>query len=811
MFEKYNEKARRALFFARYEASKLGSRVIESEHILLGVLREGEEIIKEIFSRFNVKPEQIRREVEGDRLFVDRISSSAELPLSEESKKILAYAAHEAESMLHQYVGTEHLLIGILRVESSTAARILTAKGLNVYGVREETISILKEREADKQKKELPFLAEYARDLTQMAHQAQFDPLIGREKEVERIIQILSRRTKNNPILLGEPGVGKTAIVEGLAQRIVDGNVPLFIANKRILSLDLSLIVAGTKYRGQFEERLKGIIKELKENPDIIIFIDEIHSLIGAGSAEGSLDAANILKPALSRGEISCIGATTIREYRRYIEKDRSLLRRFQAINVAPPNEDETLQILEGVKERYENFHKVKYSETAIRSAVYQSNRYITDRFFPDKAIDILDEAGAKVKLRRVADTQNLRRLESEIRSIVKEMKKAISDKDFEKAVFLREREIELKEEIERFKAERETGADEMMEVTKKDVEEIISSWTDIPVTSIEADEAAKLINMEEILMRRVVGQDKAITAISRAIRRSRLGVASPNRPMGSFIFLGSSGVGKTEVARRLAEFLFGSQKHLIRFDMSEYMEKHAVSKLIGSPPGYVGHEEGGQLTERVRRNPYSVVLLDEIEKAHPDIANILLQILEDGILTDSLGNQVDFRNTLIIMTSNLGTRFLTTKGHMGFREKTAESDQKSAEQLINQELKKEFSPEFINRIDDIIIFNPLSQAELRQICRLLVEDVNQALIHKNVQISIDDTVVDWLLKRAEEESNSGARPLRRAIQRYIEDEISEYMIRQKDNVTERIEFTIQDDQVTLVATPKEDVDLIAN
>ncbi len=799
MFEKYNEKARRALFFARYEASKLGSRVIESEHILLGVLREGEEIIKEIFSRFNVKPEQIRREVEGDRLFVDRISSSAELPLSEESKKILAYAAHEAESMLHQYVGTEHLLIGILRVESSTAARILTAKGLNVYGVREETISILKEREADKQKKELPFLAEYARDLTAMAHSAQFDPLIGREKEVSRIIQILSRRTKNNPILLGEPGVGKTAIVEGLAQRIVDGNVPLFIANKRILSLDLSLIVAGTKYRGQFEERLKGIIKELKENTDIIIFIDEIHSLIGAGSAEGSLDAANILKPALSRGEISCVGATTIREYRRYIEKDRSLLRRFQAINVAPPNEDETLAILEGVKERYESFHKVKYSDTAIRSAVYQSNRYITDRFFPDKAIDIIDEAGAKVKLRRVADTQNLRRLESEIRSIVKEMKKAISDKDFEKAVFLREREIELKEEIERFKQERETAGEELMEVTKKDVEEIISSWTDIPVTSIEADEAAKLINMEDSLMRRVVGQDKAIRAISRAIRRSRLGVASPNRPMGSFIFLGSSGVGKTEVARRLAEFLFGSQRRLIRFDMSEYMEKHAVSKLIGSPPGYVGHEEGGQLTERVRRNPYSVVLLDEIEKAHPDISNILLQILEDGILTDSLGNQVDFRNTLIIMTSNLGTRFLTTKGHMGFREKSSEADQKSAEAMIHQELKKEFSPEFINRIDDIIIFNPLTQIELREICRLLVDDVNLALVPKGVQIAIDDGVIGWLLSRAEEESNSGARPLRRAIQRYIEDELSEFLIRHKDSVPEWIDFTMNAQEVLLM------------
>src|SRR6476660_4388427 len=796
MFEKYNEKARRALFFARYEASKLGSKVIESEHLLLGILREGEDIIKEIFARFNVKPDEVRREIEGDRIFVERISSTAELPLSEESKKILAYASHEAESMMHPYVGTEHLLIGLLRVDGCVAGRLLAARGFNLYGVREETISLIKEREVSKQKKELPFLAEYSRDLTQLAATGTFDPLIGREKEVERIIQILSRRTKNNPILLGEPGVGKTAIVEGLATRIIEGAVPMFLSSKKILALDLSLIVAGTKYRGQFEERLKGIIRELRENPDLIIFIDEIHSLIGAGSAEGSLDAANILKPALSRGEVSCIGATTLKEYRKYIEKDRSLLRRFQAIHVTAPSEHETFEILEGVKDRYEQFHKVRYSAEAIKTAVYQSNRYITDRFFPDKAIDILDEAGAKVKLKRVNDTQNLRKLEIETRQIVKEMKKAISDKDFEKAVFLREREIELKEEVERFKQERENIGDELMEVTKKDVEEIISSWTDIPVTSIEADEAAKLINMEETLMRRIVGQDKSIKAISRAIRRSRLGVASPNRPMGSFVFLGSSGVGKTEVARRLAEFLFGSQRHLIRFDMSEYMEKHAVSKLIGSPPGYVGHEEGGQLTERVRRNPYSVVLLDEIEKAHPDIANILLQILEDGILTDSLGNQVDFRNTLIIMTSNLGTRFLTTKGHMGFREKTPEGGQKSAEMMINQELKKEFSPEFINRIDDIIIFNPLTQNELRQICRLLVDDVNKALIHRNVQLAVDESVIGWLLRRAAEESNSGARPLRRAIQRYIEDELSEFMIRHKDSVPERIDFTMNGDEV---------------
>jgi ATP-dependent Clp protease ATP-binding subunit ClpC len=712
--------------------------------------------------------------------------------------------------MLHQYVGTEHLLIGILRVESSTAARILTSKGINVYGVREETISILKEREVDKQKKELPFLAEYARDLTQMAHQGQFDPLVGREKEVDRIIQILSRRTKNNPILLGEPGVGKTAIVEGLAQRIVDGNVPLFIANKRILSLDLSLIVAGTKYRGQFEERLKGIIKELKENTDIIIFIDEIHSLIGAGSAEGSLDAANILKPALSRGEIACIGATTIREYRRYIEKDRSLLRRFQAINVAPPSEAETLLILDGVKERYEAFHKVKYSDSAIKSAVYQSNRYITDRFFPDKAIDILDEAGAKVKLRRVADTQNLRRLEADIRNIVKEMKKAISDKDFEKAVYLREREIELKDEIEHLKQEREDSGEETMEVTSRDVEEIIASWTDIPVTSIEADEAAKLIQMEETLTRRIVGQDKAIQAIARAIRRSRLGVASPNRPMGSFVFLGTSGVGKTEVARRLAEYLFGSQRHLIRFDMSEYMEKHAVSKLIGSPPGYVGHEEGGQLTERVRRSPYSVVLLDEIEKAHPDIANILLQILEDGILTDSLGNQVDFRNTLIIMTSNLGTRHLATKGTLGFREASDAAGRADVEIVIQNELKREFSPEFINRIDDIIIFNPLTDIELRQIAQLLIDDVNLALAPQGIRIAVDQPTIDWLVERSKEESNSGARPLRRSIQRNIEDELSEYLIRHKDEGIERVNFTLQDGKIVLIPT-RTDSDVVTN
>src|SRR4051794_12320146 len=796
MFEKYNEKARRALFFARYEASKLGSRVIESEHILLGILREGEETVNEIFRRFQVKTEDIRREIEGERVFVERISSTAELPLSEESKKILAYASHEAESMLHATVGSEHLLIGILRVEGCLAMRILAQHGLDVYSVREELMSLVKEREASQQKKELPFLTEYGRDLTALAAQAVFDPLIGREVEVERIIQILSRRTKNNPILLGEPGVGKTAIVEGLATRMVEGRVPIFLANKRIIALDLSLIVAGTKYRGQFEERLKGILKELKDSKELIVFIDEIHSLIGAGSAEGSLDAANILKPALSRGEISCIGATTLKEYRKYIEKDRSLLRRFQAIQVNPPTPEQTQEILEGVKDRYESFHKVRYRPEALRTAIYQSSRYIPDRHLPDKAIDVLDEAGARVKLRRVRDTQNLRRLEQEIRQVVKEMKVAISDKDFERAVYLREREIELREDLERMSVVTdETG---ILEVTRHDDEEVISSWTGIPVAALQSEEAERLLKMEDILKLRVVGQDRSINAISRAIRRSRLGVSNPERPVGSFIFLGPSGVGKTEVARQLSMFLFGSQRALVRFDMSEYMEKHAVSKLIGSPPGYVGHEEGGQLTERVRRAPYSLILFDEIEKAHPDVANLLLQILEDGQLTDAYGNMVDFRNTLVLMTSNIGSKLVLRGGRMGFGEGSEEASFQRLEEEILAELRRTFSPEFINRIDEVIVFNPLSERDLRSIVDILVEDVNATLGERNLRVEISDPAKEWLLAKAGIEPSTGARPLRRALPRHIQDKVSDILINQfGGEAIERIDVDLEGGELT--------------
>jgi ATP-dependent Clp protease ATP-binding subunit ClpC len=777
MLENLTERARRTLFFARYEAARSGSAEIGSEHLLLGLLREGDELVEQLLARFSVDVAVLRDELAPAAVAAEAPSQAAELPLAEESRRVLMLAAHEAEVLGQMSVGNEHVLLGLLRLESCLAARVLAGHGLALFSAREELGEVLRERESRKGKRELSLLAEYARDLTEAAAAGAFDPLIGRDEEVDRIIQVLLRRTKNNPVLLGEPGVGKTAIVEGLAQRIATGRVPVQLADRRILALDLSLVVAGTKYRGQFEERLKAILKELRENREVLVFIDELHVLVGAGSAEGSLDAANILKPALSRGDITCIGATTTREYRKYIEKDRSLSRRFQPVTVPPPDEGATLRVLEGVRERYEQFHQVRYAPAALRAAVEQSGRYISDRFFPDKAIDVLDEAGARVKLQRAASTEQLRLLQGEASRVVREMKRAVSAKDFEGAVRLRERELELRGEIRRL-TQTLPAAGPTPEVTSADIEEVISSWTGIPVTTLHEDEADRLARTEEILRRRIVGQHEAISAIARAIRRSRLGVSRGQRPIGSFLFLGPSGVGKTEVARQLAAFLFRSPRALVRLDMSEYMEKHTVSRLVGSPPGYVGFEEGGQLTERVRRQPYSVILLDEIEKAHPDVANLLLQILEDGILTDAWGDQADFRNTLIVMTSNLGTRDVVTPASaVGFAGRNAPEFGEIRDRVL-KELRRHFPPEFLNRLDDVVVFAPLDRSQLLEVGRLLVDDVVEHLARRGTTLEVPEEVVAWLLERAGSDPGSGARPLRRAVQRFLEDAVSDCLIR---------------------------------
>jgi ATP-dependent Clp protease ATP-binding subunit ClpC len=776
MFERFNENVRRALFFARYEASRAASHNIGTEHVLLGMLREADETLTELCEAVGVDVRELRDELLGEGVALEPVSTSPDLPLAEETKKVLAFAVHEAESMGHGRVGTEHLVLGLLRIEGSAAAQYLNTRGLELFQLRDEVVRRGHELEAEASAGATPHMEEYSRDLTRIAADGGFDPLIGRDDEVERVIQILSRRTKNNPLLLGESGVGKTAIVEGLATRIVEGGVPMLLANRRILALDLSLLVAGTKYRGQFEERLKGLIKELQDHGEIILFIDEIHSLIGTGSAEGSLDAANIIKPALSRGEITCIGATTVREYRKYVEKDRALSRRFQAVTIRQPSEEETIEILQGVQNRYEQFHGVSYQAEAVQAAVSHSGRYITDRAFPDKAIDVLDEAGARVKLRKVSSSSSLRQVQREIQEAVRGMKDAISKKEFESAVELREEELRLREELEMLETHAAESSEEII-VSRADIEEVVASWTGIPVTSIEEDEADRLRRMEELLRLRVVGQDDAIRAVARAIRRSRLGVTSPHRPIGSFVFLGPSGVGKTEVARQLAGFLFQDVRHLVRFDMSEYMEKHTVSRLIGSPPGYVGYEEGGQLSERVRRNPYSVILLDEVEKAHPDIYNLLLQVLEDGRLTDNYGNVVDFTNTLIIMTSNLGGRDLVAEDGVGFGDGRRELESARAREIVDRRLRRHFPPEFVNRLDDVIVFEPLDEDSMLSVARLLIEETTDHLRRRDVELDCEPDIAGWLLDQCKLDPQAGARPLRRLVKLWVEDAVADVLI----------------------------------
>ena len=786
MFERYTEQARRVIFFARYEASQFGSPYIETEHLLLGLLREDKALTNR-FLRSHASVESIRKQIEGHTTIREKVSTSVDLPLSNECKRVLAYAAEEAERLSHKHIGTEHLLLGLLREEKCFAAEILQERGLRLPTIREELQRTTQEKPAPNQKQqrgtgsnsapEQSMLAEFSRDLTQAAADQQLDPLVGRDPELDRVIQILCRRTKNNPVLIGEPGVGKTAIVEGLAQKIADGDVPSFLADKRVLSLDLSLIVAGTKYRGQFEERLKTIMKELMENQNCIVFIDELHTLVGAGSAEGSLDAANILKPALSRGEIQCVGATTPAEYRKSIEKDRSLERRFQAVKVPPPNEEDAIKIIMGIKEKYEKFHAVSYTDEAINYSVSHSTRYIPDRFLPDKAIDLIDEAGARVKLRQSSLPEELTEVQKRIKFIVHRMENAIANHEFEKARFYSDEERKERENLRALRDKYHLDDSSAGIVTKEDIEDVVSRWTGVPITALKEEESAKLMRVEEELHKRVISQEKAISALARAIRRSRAGLKNPARPIGSFLFLGPTGVGKTEMARTLAQFLFGSEKALIRFDMSEFMEKHSVSKLIGSPPGYVGYEEGGQLTERVKRSPYSIVLLDEIEKAHPDVFNLLLQVFEDGQLTDGLGNTVDFKNTIIIMTSNIGAKHLQKREGLGFQSSNEGLILEKMEELVKGEVKRTFNPEFLNRLDETIIFTSLSDGDLIQILELLVQQLNTNLVHKAITISVTDEAKKWILEKTLVDRTYGARPLRRALQKYVEDPLSEALI----------------------------------
>ncbi|MGB7069981.1 MAG: ATP-dependent Clp protease ATP-binding subunit [Pyrinomonadaceae bacterium] len=764
MFERYTERSRRVIFFARYEALQYGSPAILPEHILLGLLREDKAIaVRCASSKQNLSVDAVRRSVEEHMVVRDRTPQNSDLVLSAEARSVLLFASEESRTLRSQQICPEHLLLALLRAERSPVSEILHDHGLRLEDVRGELLdrrgiaepSIYKVGERG-----TPALNEFARDLTKVAASGKVDPLIGREDETERLVDILCRRNKNNAVLIGESGVGKTAIVEGLAKRIVDKRVPPFLESKRLLALDLSLVVAGTKYRGQFEERLKKIITELQENDDTIIFIDELHALVGAGSAEGSLDAANILKPALSRGEIHCIGATTPAEYRKTIAKDRALERRFQVVKVEPPDEAEALRIVEGIVERYEVFHQVRYAKNALHAAVYQASRYIPDRFLPDKAIDVLDEAGSRAKLGYVRKN----------RADASSKKKSASLD-----------ELELIE-----------NSLTMIEVTREDVEDVIARWTGIPVASIRLEETQRLLEIENELHKRIVSQRPAISALARAIRRSRAGLKVADRPIGSFLFLGPTGVGKTEVARSLAAFLFGSERSLIRFDMSEYMERHSVAKFIGSPPGYVGHEEGGQLTERLRRSPYSIVLFDEIEKSHPDIFNVLLQVFEDGQLTDGQGITADCKNAIFIMTSNIGARALQKRGKLGFQSGAMASREKMEDQIL-ADVRATFAPEFINRLDEIIIFDSLSDSDLEQIVDLQLSGLNELLRDRRITVSMTDDARKWLINKTCGDKAYGARPLKRALQKYVEDELSEAMLQGKIGDENNIEVFIND------------------
>jgi len=796
--DRFTERAKRVLYLAREEAIRLLHNYIGTEHLLLGLSRIGEGVAAMVLTNLGLDLSELRQAVEEAVPPGRGPISVGEIPLNASARRAMNYAFEESKRLGHNYIGTEHILLGILRERKGIAAQILMNLGIELEMVREEALRLLGKPEgapAKSTKSQTRTLENFSIDLTQMARENKLDPVIGREREIERVIQILSRRKKNNPVLIGEPGVGKTAIVEGLAQRIVEGKVPDALLDKRILALDLAAVVAGTKYRGQFEERLKAIVTEASKSPDVILFIDELHTVIGAGAAEGAIDASNILKPALARGLIHVIGATTLEEYRKHIEKDGALERRFQPVMVDPPTVDETIEILRGLKEKYEIFHGVKYTDDAVEAAAKLADRYIADRYLPDKAIDVLDEAGAKVKLSSSASDEILEQQKVELERVRELKEEAISKQEFEKAAKYRDREKELERKI----AERKRmlqAKDDGLTVTAEQVAEVVSRWTGIPLFRLEEREQAKLLKMEEELEKRVVGQREAIEAVSKAIRRSRAGIKDPRRPIGSFIFLGPTGVGKTELAKALAEFLFGDEEALVELDMSEYMERFNVSKLIGAPPGYVGYEEGGQLTEKVRRKPYSVVLFDEFEKAHPDVFHILLQILEEGVLTDSFGRKVSFRNTVIILTSNIGTKFIKRAKGVGFKSSEENlQDYEKMKDFLHAELKKIAPPEFLNRIDEVIIFRPLEKKQIGQIIEIMLRDLRKRLAEKSIELELTPEAKEKLVEMGYD-PEYGARPLRRVIRKELEEPLSEAILRGDIKEGEKVIVLLEKDRI---------------
>jgi len=812
MIYKFTSRAKEAIEIAQEEAISLGHNYVGSEHILYGLAKEGAGVASKVLANQNVKPEEIENKI-IEMIGKEIVTSNETLGFTPRSKRVIENSFIEAKKLGYDYIGTEHLLMGILREGDSIAVRILIELDVNLPKIYNEIVNVINDAEDISQDNSqgknsmgsfnsTPSLNQFGEDLTKKALDGKLDPVVGRKDEIERVIQILSRRTKNNPCLIGEPGVGKTAIVEGLAQKINSGDVPEILKNKRVVSLDISGMVAGAKYRGDFEERIKKALGEVKKAGDVILFIDEIHTIVGAGSAEGAIDAANILKPMLARGEIQLVGATTIDEYRKFIEKDAALERRFSPVTVEEPNTKDTIQILKGIRDKYEAHHNVKITDEAIEAAVHLSERYITDRFLPDKAIDLIDEASSKARLKTYTEPDSLRQMQEEIDRIQKDKEEAVRSQKFEKAASLRDEEKKLKEKYEEEEKKwKNKNTKTLVTITEENIADVVALWTGIPAKKITEDENERLRNLEESLHKRVIGQNEAVEAVSKAIRRGRVGLKDPSRPIGSFLFLGPTGVGKTELSKALAESLFGDENAMIRVDMSEFMESHSVSKLIGSPPGYVGFEEGGQLTEKIRRKPYSVILFDEIEKAHPDVMNMLLQILDDGRLTDSTGRTVNFKNTVIIMTSNIGARLITDKKSLGFSNKQDEKDEQKdyedTKKEVMAELKRSFRPEFINRIDEIIVFHKLNDEEIEKIIDIMLNEVKKRLTSQKYEIEFSEDVGKFISKKGIDK-NFGARPLRRAIQNEIEDKIAEAILVGKLKKGKKATISVKNDKIVI-------------